>query len=66
MTASEHFSRSGVIVATAPAFVMLLLFYSLAIHMYLALGGWPESIGERGFPATLIARVGSSRTSACT
>lgn len=33
---------------------MVLLFYALAIHMYLALGGWPESIGERGFPPALV------------
>lgn len=32
---------------------MLVLFYSLALHMYQALGGWPSSIGERGFPFAL-------------
>jgi len=47
-------SRRGTIVATAPPLVMLVLFYSLAVHMYLALGGWPRSIGEAGFPSNLI------------
>ena len=32
---------------------MLLLFYSLAIHMYSSLGGWPTSIGNSGFPKPL-------------
>jgi hypothetical protein len=35
--------------------MMLALFYSLAIHMHHALGDWPTSIGERGFPAALVA-----------
>jgi hypothetical protein len=48
-------SRRGVLLSAMPNFLMLLLFYSLAIHMYLSLGGWPASIGERGFPATLVA-----------
>ena len=47
-------SRIAVAAALLPAFVMLALFYSLAIHMHLSLGAWPSSIGERGFPATLI------------
>jgi len=34
---------------------MLALFYSLAIHMYYVLGGWPAGIGDRGFPAALVA-----------
>jgi hypothetical protein len=33
---------------------MLVLFYSLAVHMHWSLGEWPASIGERGFPAALI------------
>jgi len=37
-----------------PSIIALSLFYSLAIHMYLSLGGWPESIGEEGFSAFLI------------
>lgn len=33
---------------------MLVLFYSLAFHMYRTLGRWPSSIGETGFPRPLV------------
>jgi hypothetical protein len=36
---------------------MLGLFYSLAFHMYRSLGGWPSSIGERGFPGPLVVHA---------
>lgn len=36
---------------------MLGLFYSLALHMHQSLGGWPTSIGERGFPPLLLAHA---------
>ena len=36
---------------------MLGLFYSLAFHMRQSLGGWPTSIGERGFPPSLLAHA---------
>jgi hypothetical protein len=45
--------RAGIAFAVLPSVVMIALFYSLAIHMRLALGGWPTSIGERGFPPAL-------------
>lgn len=48
-------SRTGIAIAVLPGVLMLTLFYSLAIHMHLALGGWPTSIGERGFPPALVA-----------
>jgi len=47
-------SRIAVAIAVLPALLMLVLFYSLAIHMHLSLGAWPSSIGERGFPEPLI------------
>ena len=43
-------SRKGIIISLLPSIIMLAFFYSLAIHMHSALGGWPKSIGERGFP----------------
>ena len=46
-------SRTGITLAALPSVLMITLFYSLAIHMRLALGGWPTSIGERGFPPAL-------------
>src|SRR6266545_1310354 len=47
-------SRTGMTIAALPGVVMLALFYSLALHMHQSLGGWPTSIGERGFPPALI------------
>jgi hypothetical protein len=47
-------SRTGIIVAALPSLLMLLLFYSLAIHMRYTFGAWPMSIGNRGFPPALI------------
>jgi len=43
--------------ACLPYTLAVILFYSVAIHMYNALGGWPESIGTRGFPETLIFHI---------
>jgi len=51
-------SRTGVVVSALPGFVLLGLFYSLAIHMHRSLGGWPTSIGERGFPPSLVTHAG--------
>ncbi len=47
-------SRTGITIAALPGIVMLALYYSLAIHMHHSLGTWPTSIGERGFPSTLV------------
>lgn len=47
-------SRIGFGFAVAPSVVMLALFYSLAIHMFLSLGALPTTIGERGFPSWLV------------
>lgn len=43
--------------AVTPAVVMVLLFYSLAFHMFLSLGAWPTSIGEKGFPPSLVTHA---------
>src|SRR5687767_2084726 len=48
-------SRTGIIVSALPSLVMLGMFYSLAIHMRVRLGAWPQSIGDRGFPPALSA-----------
>jgi hypothetical protein len=50
-------SRIGIVTSALPGFIMLGLFYTLALHMYRSLGGWPTSIGERGFPASLVAHA---------
>ena len=50
-------SRRAIVASSLPGIIMLCLFYSLALHMYHSLGGWPASIGDRGFPASLIAHA---------
>jgi len=50
-------SRTGIVASALPSFIMLGLFYSLALHMYRSLGGWPTSIGGQGFPASLITHA---------
>jgi|ERR1019366_3220327 hypothetical protein len=47
-------SRIAFVAAVSPGILMLVLFYSLVIHMHQSLGAWPTSIGERGFPTSLI------------
>ena len=47
-------SWPGGILSVVPSALQLVLFYSLAIHMHWALGRWPESISERGFPNALV------------
>ncbi|MEI9864328.1 MAG: hypothetical protein WDN00_07180 [Limisphaerales bacterium] len=49
--------RPGIIVSALPSLIMLGLFYSLALHMRWSLGEWPTSIGERGFPPSLLSHV---------
>lgn len=50
-------SRNGLLIATMPGMLLLVLFYSLAIHMLWRLDGWPASIGERCFPPALVAHA---------
>ncbi len=47
-------SRKARVIVAVPSVVMLLLFYSVAIHIHQALGAWPESIGTNGFPKGLL------------
>lgn len=47
----------GFSVAVFPAVLMLFLFYSLAIHMFLSLGAWPTPIGVRGFTSPLVTHA---------
>ena len=50
-------SRTGIVVSALPSLLALGLFYSLAIHMHRALGGWPTGIGEAGFPPALVTHA---------
>jgi len=47
-------SRKAWMMVAAPSVIMLGLFYSLAIHMYLTLGAWPKTIGNQGLPKDLL------------
>jgi len=42
------------IIAVMPWSLALGLFWSLAIHLYGSLGGWPEMSGTRGFSSALL------------
>ena len=49
-----NLSTKGAVFAALPPLIVLVLFYSLAVHMYLSLGQWPHSIGYRDFSPALI------------
>jgi len=50
-------NAKAAVISALPSFSMLLLFYSLAAHMYLSLGCWPGGIGEAGFSPVLKAHA---------
>lgn len=55
--ALEHLkasSRSALLAALAVPISASALFFTLALHMHRSLGGWPETIGNRGFPEGLL------------
>ncbi len=47
-------SRRGLAMAILPPLVMLVLFYSLAIHIHCHFGKWPAGMGDRDFPPSLV------------
>ena len=47
-------SKAWMILALTPSFLLLVLFWSLAIHMRHALGGWPLGIGFSEFEGPLL------------
>ena len=49
----KKLSRLGIAAAVFPSMLILIAFYSMAIHLYVSLGGWPNSIGTRGFSEAL-------------
>ena len=51
-------STKAAVVAVTPGILCLLLFYSLALHMYMSLGGWPKyGIGNEGFGPILVSHA---------
>lgn len=55
-------SKRGMLISAAPGLMAFLLFYSLAIHTHRSLGGWPEGIGESGFPPALLLHANIATT----
>lgn len=49
--------KAAVTAAALHPLVCLALFYSLALHMYRKLDGWPEALGTRGFPDALVTHA---------
>ena len=50
-------SRLAVAAAACHSLLVVGLFYSLALHMQRRLGGWPERIGDAGFPDELVVHA---------
>ncbi len=50
-------SRTGTFFSALPNALMVSLFFSLGMHMRQTLGDWPHSIGEAGFPPSLITHA---------
>ena len=50
----KHLSLKGVLIAAVLPVAALVMFYSMAAHMYLSLGHWPQSIGDDGFSPALV------------
>jgi hypothetical protein len=42
------------LILALPSLLMVVSFYILAVHMHIALGGWPKQIGETGFSRSLV------------
>lgn len=55
-------SRRSLFAALGWPTLFVILFYSLALHLYLGLGGWPPSIGVQ--PETLLFAVHAGVTGA--
>ena len=53
-------SRGALVAALAAPLGTLALFFTLALHMHRSLGGWPETIGTRGFPEALLRHDGAT------
>ncbi len=47
-------SRRWFVVTTLPGLLPLMSFYSLAVHMYIRLGGWPDFYGTHKLPSDLV------------
>ena len=50
-------SRGWLALTTLPGLLVLLAFYSLAIHMHSRLGGWPDFYGTAQLPPELVTHA---------
>lgn len=50
-------SWRSIVAMAVPGAIMVVGFYVLALHMHAALGGWPTSIGDAGFPPALVTHA---------
>lgn len=55
-------SRGAFLAALAVPISASALFFTLALHMHRSLGGWPETIGNRGFPEGLLQHESAAFT----
>ena len=58
----EESSRRALLAALAVPVGASALFFTLALHMHRSLGGWPETIGNRGFPEGLLQHESAAFT----
>ena len=56
----EESSPRALVAALAVPVGALALFFTLALHVHRSLGGWPETIGTRGFPEALLRHDGAT------
>jgi hypothetical protein len=52
--------RGALLAALAVPVGASALFFTLALHVHRSLGGWPETIGTRGFPEALVRHDGAT------
>jgi hypothetical protein len=45
--------RKAGLIMVSPSLLLVVIFYALAMHMYLSLGKWPYAIGTQGFSGAL-------------
>ena len=56
----KNMKKTSIAIGIIPSLIALSLFYTLAMHMYVRLNGWPDSIGMRDFPLSLKTHAGIS------
>ena len=55
--ARRRWTRTLLLLATLPGWIIISNFLFLAIHMRIELGGWPSTIGNAGFSSPLLGHA---------